>query len=66
MKKNWILNNLYLICSVIWFLLAVLRYQDKSASALVWFCLGCLYLCLHLMKRNKLREEKRKEELNSK
>lgn len=62
-KRNWLLNNLYLICSVLWFFVAAMKVLNGESRIMIWIFLGLLYLCLHVIQRARIREEKRKEEM---
>lgn len=62
-KRNWLLNNLYLICSVLWFFVAAMKALNGESRIMIWIFLGLLYLCLHVIHRARIREEKRKEEM---
>lgn len=56
-KRNWLLNNLYLICSLLWYAVAALRFFGDGSGVGTWLCLGSLYLCLHCVAVNKRRRE---------
>lgn len=65
-KRNWLLNNLYLICSLLWFAVAGLKLLNGNEGGIyIWVILGLLYLCLHLIQRGRIQEEKRKEEMRN-
>lgn len=61
-KRNWLLDNLYLVCAIIWYVVAVLKFINGSGGAVTWFCFGSLYLCLHAMQINKRMKEKADQE----
>lgn len=57
-KQNWLLNNLYLVCAILWYVVAAMKHFNGTSGAVTWFCFGSLYLCLNAMQINKRMKEK--------
>lgn len=62
MKHNLLLNHLFLICALLWYVIAALKYFSGSSGTTTWICLGSLYLCLYSIQVNKHMKEKADQE----
>lgn len=63
-KQNWLLNNLFLICAILWYLVAVLKFLNGTGNAMTWFCFGSCYLCIHAVQVNKRMQQRVEQEKN--
>ena len=66
-KENWtkIISILYFFSSVIFYIVAILRFFDKNQHmGVVYLCLGSAFLCFGSVYLNKYKNKDNNEEEN--
>lgn len=61
-KRNLLTDNLFLICSVMWYFVAAVKFYNGSTGALTWFCIGSCYLCIYYIQLTRRRKEQADQE----
>lgn len=64
-KRNTFYNSAFLFSAVVFYIVALLLYflpKGNKSSAVLWFCLGSVYLCLYGSRKKQQKESRKSEE----